>query len=57
MENNIEDRETLLEIKNLTKIYGNEKKESIKLKKSGLTKDEVYSKTRTTIALWDVSIC
>ncbi len=53
---NGEDRRTLLEVKNLSKLYGNEKKEAIKLKNSGLTKDEVYAKTKTTIALWDVSL-
>ena len=52
----IENRETLLEVRNLSKLYGNEKKEAIKLKNSGLTKDEVYAKTKTTIALWDVSL-
>lgn len=52
----IDNRETLLEVKNLSKLYGNEKKEAIKLKNSGLTKDEVYAKTKTTIALWDVSL-
>ncbi len=52
----IDERETLLEVKNLSKLYGNEKKEAIKLKNSGWTKDEVYAKTKTTIALWDVSL-
>ena len=52
----IDNRETLLEVKNLSKLYGNEKKEAIKLKNSGLTKDEVYAETKTTIALWDVSL-
>ena len=52
----IDNRETLLEVKNLSKLYGNEKKEAIKLKNSGLTKDEVYAKAKTTIALWDVSL-
>lgn len=56
LEDDPENRETLLEVKNLSKLYGNEKKEAIKLKKSGLTKDEVYAKTKTTIALWDVSL-
>ncbi len=56
IEEDIENRRTLLEVKNLSKLYGNEKKEAIKLKKSGLTKDEVYAKTKTTIALWDVSL-
>ena len=52
----VDNRETLLEVKNLSKLYGPEKKEAIKLKKSGLSKDEVYAKTKTTIALWDVSL-
>ena len=52
----IDNRETLLEVKKLSKLYGNEKKEAIKLKNSGLTKDEVYAETKTTIALWDVSL-
>ncbi|OLS03586.1 quaternary amine ABC transporter ATP-binding protein [Tissierella creatinophila] len=56
IEDDIENRETLLKVKNLSKIYGNEKKEALKLKKSGLTKDEVYAKTKTTIALWEVSL-
>lgn len=54
--NDIKNGYTLLEVKNLSKLYGNEKKEAIKLKKFGLTKDEVYKKTKTTIALWDVSL-
>lgn len=54
--NDIKNGYTLLEVKNLSKLYGNEKKEAIKLKKSGLTKDEVYKKTKTTIALWDISL-
>ncbi|MDY0234794.1 MAG: glycine betaine/L-proline ABC transporter ATP-binding protein [Gudongella sp.] len=52
----IDNRETLLEVRNLSKLYGNEKKEAIKLKESGLTKDEVYAETKTTIALWDVCL-
>ena len=55
-EDDPENRETLLEVKNLSKLYGHEKKEAVNLKKSGLTKDEVYAKTKTTIALWDVSL-
>lgn len=47
---------TILSIKNLTKLYGNEKNRAIKMKKSGMDKDEIYKKTGVTIALWDVSL-
>ena len=56
VEEDLENRETILEVKNLSKLYGSEKKEAMKLKRQGLTKDEVYEKTKTTIALWDVSL-
>jgi glycine betaine/proline transport system ATP-binding protein len=52
---NDETRETLLKVENLSKLYGVDKKEAMKLKKQGLSKDEVYDKTKVTIALWDVN--
>ena len=51
MENN-----TILSVKNLYKLYGNEKTRARKLKEAGKDKDEIYSKTRVTIALWDVNL-
>lgn len=51
MENN-----SILSIKNLSKLYGNEKNKAIKLKKSGADKDTVYEKSGVTIALWDVNL-
>ena len=52
---NDENRETILKIENLSKLYGVDKKEAMKLKREGLSKDEVYDKTKVTIALLDVN--
>jgi glycine betaine/proline transport system ATP-binding protein len=53
---NDESRETLLKVENLSKLYGADKKEAAKLRKKGLSKDEIYDKTKVTIALWDVNL-
>lgn len=45
----------ILEVKNLSKLYGKDKKRAIALKKQGKTKDDVYKQTKVTTALWDVS--
>lgn len=49
MDNNI------IEVKNITKLYGINKKEATKMMGEGSNKDEVYKKTGVTVALWDVS--
>lgn len=51
MKNNI-----ILSIKNLSKLYGVEKSRAFKMKSLGASKDEVYKKTGTTVALWDVTL-
>ena len=48
--------DTILEVKNLYKLYGNDKSKAIKLKESGLDKDSIYKKTGVTVALWDISL-
>lgn len=48
--------ESILSVKNLYKLYGSEKNKAIKLKQSGLDKNEIYKKTGVNIALWDVSL-
>lgn len=53
MENN---KETLLSVKNLSKLYGNDKKDAMKLKEAGVEKNKIYDKTKVTVALWDVSL-
>lgn len=49
MDNNI------IEVKNITKLYGINKKEATKMMNESSNKDEVYKKTGVTVALWDVS--
>ncbi len=52
----MENNKTLLRMKGLSKLYGSDKKEARKLKEKGLNKDEIYDKTKVTLALWDVSL-
>ena len=53
--NNVEN-ETVLKVENISKLYGADKKEAVKLKEEGLSKDEIYDKTKVTLALWDVNL-
>lgn len=46
---------SVLSVRNLSKVYGSEKSRAMRMKKSGSSKDEIYEKTKTTIALWDAS--
>ena len=46
----------ILSVENLYKLYGMEKNTAIKLKKSGIDKNEIFKKTGVTIAVWDVSM-
>lgn len=48
-------QETILTVKNLTKLYGQDKTRARKLKEKGHTKDEIYKKSKVTVALWDVN--
>jgi glycine betaine/proline transport system ATP-binding protein len=45
----------VLEAKNVTKIFGSNKREAIKLMKKGLSKDEILMATGATVALNNVS--
>ena len=47
---------TIISVKNLSKLYGSEQQKAIRLKKKGIDKDEIYKRTGVTIALWDVSL-
>lgn len=51
MENN-----SILSVKNLSKLYGNDKSKANKLKQAGNDKDTIYEKTGVTLALWDVNL-
>ena len=48
--------DNIISVRNLSKLYGSEKNRAIKLKKEGLSKDEIYKRTGVTLALWDVSL-
>lgn len=52
----VEEKEVLIEVKNLSKLYGADKKAAIKAKEEGGDKDKVYKDTGVTIALWDVNL-
>lgn len=45
----------VLEVRNVSKLYGLNKSEAIKMMKAGSSKDKVAKKTGVTVALWDVS--
>lgn len=46
----------LLQVKDITKIYGKNRKEATQLAASGLTKDEIKLKTKATVALYDINL-
>jgi len=54
MENN--ENNNIIEVSNITKLYGINKKEATKMMKEGSNKDDVFKKTGVTVALWDVSL-
>ncbi len=54
IENSNEDK-YILSVKNLTKLYGLNKNEAIKMLKAGAEKNEVFKKTGVTSAIWDMS--
>lgn len=45
----------IIEVRHVSKLYGLNKKEAVKMMNEGFEKDEVYKKTGVTVALWDVS--
>ncbi len=51
-----EHSETIIEVKGVSKLYGPNKAEAAKMMRAGAEKDEVYKKTGTTVALWDVNL-
>lgn len=54
IENNIDEKH-ILSVKNLTKLYGLNKNEAMKMLKAGAEKNEVFKKTGVTSAIWDMS--
>jgi len=50
------ERETVIELKNVCKLYGGNKNEAAKMMKNGSDKESVYKKNGVTVALWDVNL-
>ncbi len=46
----------ILEVKNLSKLYGPNREAASLMMRAGSDKDEVYQKTGATVALWDVNL-
>ncbi|KPU43396.1 glycine betaine/carnitine transport ATP-binding protein GbuA [Oxobacter pfennigii] len=47
--------DSIISVENVTKLYGMNKTEAIKLIKEGKDKETIHKKTGVTVALWDVS--
>jgi glycine betaine/proline transport system ATP-binding protein len=47
---------SIIEIKNITKLYGGEKEKAARLLAQGADKETVRKKTGVTAALWDVNL-
>ena len=45
----------ILEVEHLSKLYGSNKAEALKMMRDGSDKDTVYKETGVTVALWDVN--
>jgi glycine betaine/proline transport system ATP-binding protein len=46
----------IIQAKNVSKLYGINRAEAIKMMKEGSNKDDVQKKTGVTVALWDVNL-
>lgn len=48
--------ETIIRVEHVSKLYGMNKAEAVKMMEAGSNKDEVYRKTGVTVALWDINL-
>lgn len=55
MENNM-NNDYILSVKNLSKLFGSDKKQAIEMKKKGIDQSTIHKKTGVTVALWDVNL-
>ena len=52
----MEQKDIIIRVEHVSKLYGPNKSEAAKMMEAGSTKDEVYRKTGCTVALWDVNL-
>jgi len=55
MSNPIEN-DYIIQVQNVSKLYGARKYEAIKMLKAGASKEEVFKNTGVTMALWDINL-
>jgi len=48
--------ETIIRVEHVSKLYGPNRAEAARMMEQGAGKDEVYSKTGCTVALWDINL-
>jgi glycine betaine/proline transport system ATP-binding protein len=53
---NAQNGETVIELKNVSKLYGPNRSEAARMMRNGLDKETVLEKTGATVALWDVNL-
>lgn len=46
----------IIQVKNLSKLYGLNQPEAVKMTEAGAGKAEVHKKTGVTVALWDINL-
>lgn len=49
-------RDTIIRVEHVCKLYGSNKSEATKMMENGAEKELVYAKTGCTVALWDVNL-
>lgn len=47
---------TIIQVQHLSKLYGMNRQEAVKLMEAGSDKNEVYRKTGVTVGLWDINL-
>lgn len=52
----MEQKDIIIRVEHVSKLYGPNKSEAAKMMEAGSNKDEVYKKTGCTVALWDVNL-
>lgn len=50
------DNDIIIRVEQVSKLYGPNRAEAVKLMEAGSVKEEVYKKTGCTVALWDVNL-
>lgn len=52
----MKDTDSILSVKNVSKLFGLEKNKAREMREAGANKDYIYKKTGVTTALWDVNL-